>query len=132
MKIITTLSHGIIDYILGFLLITSPWICSFYEGGVESNVLIIFGIFSFMYSLITDYELGFSNFISMKTHLWLDFIGGSMILVSPWLLEFNDRVYLPHITFGIFEIIFALMTVHSDKIRSDRSLFSKFSGIYSV
>jgi hypothetical protein len=63
-----------------------------------------------VYSLLTDYELGASRTLSMRTHLTLDLVGGLLLAVSPWLFGFDDYVYIPHLVLGIAEIGASLMT----------------------
>src|SRR5690606_32275896 len=110
MRIISTKIHGILDYSMGILLIIAPWLFGFYEGGRESWVLILLGGGTIIYSLLTDYELGLAKAISMKTHLSIDLIAGVFVAASPWLLGFSDRVFLPHLIFGIAEIGAVMMT----------------------
>ncbi|GAA0524992.1 SPW repeat domain-containing protein [Chitinophaga japonensis] len=110
MKFIGTRAHGYIDYIVGVLLIAAPWILGFYRGGAESWVPIILGAVIILYSLMTDYELGMARMISMRTHLTLDVIGGLFLAVSPWLFNYADYIWEPHVIVGILEIGVAIMT----------------------
>lgn len=98
------------DYLMGALLIAAPWIFDFNSGGAETWVPVILGVSVILYSLLTDYELGATRGISMRTHLTLDFLGGSLLAASPWIFGFNDSVYLPHLVLGILEIGASLMT----------------------
>lgn len=110
MRFIPTRTHGIIDYIVGILLIAAPWLFDFARGGAETWIPVILGAGTILYSLLTDYELGAVRKIPMNTHLWLDIIAGAFLAVSPWLFNFADFVYLPHLIVGIAEIGVALMT----------------------
>jgi hypothetical protein len=110
MRFIETKTHGYLDYIMGALLITAPWIFDFAAGGAETWVPVILGAGVILYSLLTDYELGASHRISMRTHLTLDLIGGALLAVSPWLFGFADYVWEPHLIFGILEMCAALFT----------------------
>lgn len=110
MRVISTRAHGIIDYIVGILLIAAPWLFDFARGGAETWIPVILGAGTILYSLLTDYELGAARKIPMKTHLWLDVVAGAFLAVSPWLFGFADYVYLPHLIVGIAEIGVALMT----------------------
>jgi hypothetical protein len=110
MKLIGTKTHGYLDYIVGLLLIAAPWIFNFDRGGAETWVPVILGIGTIVYSLLTDYELGLSKTISMKTHLVLDMVAGLFLALSPWLFGFADYVWEPHLIVGILEIGVALMT----------------------
>lgn len=110
MKIINTKTHGYLDYIMGVLLIAAPWIFDFARNGAETWVPVILGIGTILYSLLTDYELGVSRMISMRTHLMLDIVGGLLLAVSPWLFGFDEYIWRPHLILGIIEVGAALMT----------------------
>jgi hypothetical protein len=110
MRFISTKAHGVMDYLMGVLLIASPWLFDFARGGAETWVPVILGAGAIVYSLMTDYELSMSRSISMKTHLTLDLLSGILLAASPWLFGFNDFVYTPHLILGILEIGAALMT----------------------
>jgi hypothetical protein len=43
-------------------------------------------------------------------HLGVDAAGGLLLLASPWLFGFADRVMWPHVIIGILEIGAALTT----------------------
>ena len=110
MRFIPTKVHGYLDYIMGLLLIAAPWLFDFANGGAETWVPVILGAGAIIYSLMTDYELGVSRAISMRTHLTLDLLSGILLAVSPWLFGFADEVYGPHLILGILEIGAALFT----------------------
>ncbi|AHM62110.1 hypothetical protein D770_19295 [Flammeovirgaceae bacterium 311] len=95
---------------MGLLLIASPWILDFNRGGAETWIPVILGAGVILYSLFTDYELSIARKISMPTHLWLDVLGGAFLAVSPWLFNFDEYVYLPHLILGIAEIGSGLLT----------------------
>lgn len=110
MKVIGTKTHAIIDYLMGILLIASPWLFDFYRGGWESWIPIILGVCTLLMSLMTNYELSASKKISMKTHLSVDMFAGILLALSPWIFGFSDHVYLPHLILGIGEFGIALLT----------------------
>lgn len=110
MRVIGTKTHGFLDYIVGLLLIAAPWLFDFAENGTETWVPVIVGASTILYSLLTDYELGVWRMISMRTHLALDFIGGLLLIVSPWLFGFADYIWAPHVIVGLVEIVTAMMT----------------------
>lgn len=110
MKIIGTKVHGYLDYIVGLLLIVSPWLFGFYRGGAETWVPVVLGTATIIYSLLTDYELGLARVISMKTHLTLDALSGILLAASPWLFGFAEFVWQPHFILGLAEIGAILMT----------------------
>lgn len=110
MKIIPTKVHGVLDYVVGLLLIAAPWVLGFADGGAETWIPVALGGGALAYSLFTDYELGAVHAINMRMHLMLDFGSGLLLVASPWLFGFADRVSLPHVAAGVFEIVAALMT----------------------
>jgi hypothetical protein len=110
MRWIETKTHGYLDYIMGVLLIAAPWIFGFARDGAETWVPVVLGAAVILYSLLTDYELGMSNIISMRTHLMLDLMGGAILAASPWIFGFADYIWAPHLILGILEMGAALMT----------------------
>ncbi len=110
MQVISTRVHGMLDYLVGALLIAAPWLFGFADGGAETWVPVVLGAGAILYSLFTDYELGMVRSIPMPTHLMLDLGSGVLLAVSPWLFGFADRVWEPHLIVGLIEIGTALMT----------------------
>jgi len=109
MKVISTSAHGIMDYFMGVLLISMPWLFGFSENGAETWVPVVLGAGVLLYSMLTDYETSVARIIPFRIHLTLDMLGGAFLAASPWLFGFNDRVYLPHVIVGVLEILAALM-----------------------
>jgi len=110
MRFIPTKVHGILDYTVGAILAISPWLFGFNRGGAETWVPFILGAGAILYSLFTNYEWGVSRRIPMPTHLLLDVLSGIVLALSPWIFGFADQVYLPHVIFGILEIVVPLLT----------------------
>lgn len=110
MRFLSTKVHGVLDYLMGLVLISSPWIFGFDEGGAEARIPMILGIGVILYSLLTDYELGAYRTLSMRTHLWLDGISGLFLAASPWLFAFSDTVYMPHLVLGLAEFLASVTT----------------------
>ena len=110
MRFLSTKVHGVLDYLVGVLLITVPWLLGFARGGAETWVPLVLGAATIIYSLMTDYEYSISRKLSMRTHLALDMCSGILLAASPWIFSFNDYVYLPHLIVGLLEVGAALMT----------------------
>ncbi len=110
MRFIPTRLHGVLDYLVGALLIAAPWLLNFDRGGAETWVPVVLGVGALLYSLFTDYELGLVCRLSMGTHLGLDAASGLLLAVSPWLFGFSEFVFWPHLILGLFEVLAALTT----------------------
>ncbi len=107
---ISTKVHGILDYLVGILLIAAPWLFGFADAGAAAWVPIILGVGLILYSLVTRYEWGVVGLIPMPVHLVLDAASGVFLAVSPWLFGFADLVFWPHVAVGVLEIGAAAMT----------------------
>jgi len=110
MKPIDTRTHGYLDYIMGIFLIASPSLFGLNHDRIESTIFYVLGVAAILYSLLTNYELGFMKLIPMKFHLLLDFLSGALLAASPWLFGFSEIVYGPHLVLGIVEIAASLLT----------------------
>ncbi|MDT0643499.1 SPW repeat protein [Zunongwangia sp. F363] len=106
---INTKIHGILDYMMGVLLIISPWIFNLPEGAA-TILPIVLGAGTILYSLLTVYELGAYGLIPMPVHLTIDILAGVLLIAAPWIFGFSDRVYLPFVILGAIEVLAGLMT----------------------
>ena len=110
MRFIGSRVHGMLDYLVGALLIAAPWLFDFARGGAETWVPVVIGASAILYSLMTDYEMGVGRMISQRTHQWLDALSGLFMAASPWIFGFDDYVWVPHVAVGLLEIGTSLMT----------------------
>ena len=110
MRFISTRVHGILDYLVGALLVISPWLFNFDNGGAETWVPVIVGIVLLIQALMTNFELGVFRTISMATHLRMDFIIGIFLAASPWIFDFDEYIWEPHVIFGLMSLAASLMT----------------------
>lgn len=104
MRFITTKVHGMMDYLSGLLLMASPWLFGFADGGAAQWIPVVVGATILLMSLFTDYELSIAKRIPMSGHLAMDVLGGLFLIVSPWLFGFAEYVYLPHVILGVAEV----------------------------
>jgi hypothetical protein len=110
MRFLPTRVHGVIDYLWGLALLASPWFLGFSDVRAATWLAVIFGAAAILYSALTAYELGALRLFPMTFHLLLDGVGGAFLAVSPFLFGFSDRVYLPHLLFGLFSVMASLIT----------------------
>ncbi len=110
MRFIPTRVHGIMDYIVGLLLLVAPYLLGFADGSAAQWVPMIVGIAILGMALVTDFELSVVKLIPMPLHLGMDIAAGLLLLASPWLFGFADRVMWPHVIIGILEVGLALTT----------------------
>lgn len=111
MRFIPTRFHGILDYIVGPLLMASPWLLGFDEIEAATWTAVIAGAVVLMQTIITDFEVGLVKKMPMGTHLTMDALLGIVLAASPWLFGFADEVYLPHLIVGLY-LVLASLTTH--------------------
>lgn len=107
---ISSKTHAILDYLVGILLIAAPWLLGFADDSAATMVPVILGASTLLYSLFTNYEYAVARMLPYKIHLTIDLVAGILLLASPWLFGFSDRVYLPHVILGAFEILAVIMS----------------------
>lgn len=110
MRFLPTRFHGVLDYIAGPLLISTPWLFGYEEAEVASWTAIVAGVLVLMQTAFTDMEVGLIKKRSMSAHLITDVFLGILLAVSPWPLGFAQEVYMPHLLFGLYLLLTAFTT----------------------
>jgi hypothetical protein len=115
MRIIPTRMHGMTDYVIGILLIASPWIFGFAnESGSAKWTFVVIGVVILATSVMTNYELGMMHVIPMHMHLAADAIAGVVLALSPWIFGYADdtgaNAWVPALVIGLIELGTAAMS----------------------
>jgi hypothetical protein len=110
MGLISSKTHGILDYAVGILLIVVPLTPDDTTKHREVWIAVVIGVITCLYSMFTNYELGRFKLLSMRTHLLLDVMSALLLAASPWLFNFYERIYLPFVLVGILEIVVVLLS----------------------
>lgn len=116
MKIIPRKIHGFLDYLVGMVLIAVPWLFGFADDGPATYIPVALGAGALVYSILTNYEWGLVRLIPFRVHLLLDVLSGAFLAISPWLFGFSNKVYLPHLIFGLIEMAAGMMTRDSSEV----------------
>ncbi len=107
---ISSKTHAILDYLVGLLLMAAPWLLGFADDTAATVIPVALGASTLVYSLFTNYEYALARIIPYRVHLTIDMVAGIVLLASPWLFGFSDRIYLPHVILGVFEIVAVLLS----------------------
>jgi hypothetical protein len=114
MKIIPSIVHGILDYIVGVALLAAPNIFGFAHGPTSAVwIPRILGVVILLQAIATDYEPGLLRKLRFSIHLTNDYVAGLFLAASPWLFGFNKQpnlVWMPHLIVGLFIFVSTLMT----------------------
>lgn len=121
--LISTKTHGYIDYLTAGSLLTLPLLFSGKNKGIETYLPMIMGAGILAQSLTTGYEPGLKKKMDMKTHLNLDYMSGALLAAAPFLFGFRKKSWLPHVAIGLSEIALAYFTKPKPK--------KKFLGIFN-
>lgn len=109
-NILSRKTHGILDYVGGALLIASPWLFGFYNGALQSILPVAIGLFIIGYSLLSKYEYGLVKLLPFTVHLFLDTVTGTFLAASPWIFNFSETIYVPHLVLGLMVVVSVLLT----------------------
>mgnify|MGYP000442146886 CR=1 FL=1 len=107
---ITSKTHSFFDYFFSLFLMLSPWLLGFGEAQAETLAPVIIGMVIVSYSFFTDYEGGMYRRIPYNAHLTFDLLLGIVMAASPWLFDFNEKVFKPHLVIGIFMVAVAFFS----------------------
>ena len=113
MRMISTRTHGVLDYLTGGTLLAVPGLLGLKDVPASARVLRLAGGGAALYSLLTDYELGALRVLPMPVHLAMDAASGALLASSPWLFGFaseGPRHWVPHVLAGATEMLAAATT----------------------
>ena len=110
MNIIPTRIHGVLDYLVAVILIVLPFLLGFDDHRTAMLVMVILGVATVVYSAMTRYEYGIVSIIPMTIHLGIDLTSGFLLTLSPWIFDFYDTVFLPHLLLGVLEIVVSIFS----------------------
>lgn len=106
---LSTRAHGTMDLVIGLLLLAIPWLLGFGEGPAGWVAMLVGGAI-IINALVTDFEVGRVRRLSIPVHLWIDGILGLLLAASPWLFEFDQTAWIPHVAAGVLLIVIALIS----------------------
>jgi hypothetical protein len=115
MKIFSTAMHGVIDYMTVGMLVTMPRILRW--PAAVTQMMTMSAAATFIYSMMTRYELGVFRRLPMRRHLQLDMMSGMLFTAAPLLFRKEDKnVKGLLMGLGLFELF---VTVTSEQEPSD-------------
>ena len=113
MKVISTKTHGVVDYVGGLALLLAPYLFGFEDQGIAASIPQALGVIILAQSVLTRYELGLLKVVPMKMHLLMDYAASLFLAASPFLFGFADEpanVWMPHLIVGLGYFAISLMT----------------------
>lgn len=109
MKLFSTKTHGVLDYLTVGQLLMLPRMLGWSKGVTQWMTGMALG--TLVYSLVTRYELGPFKLLPMKGHLALDAMNGALFCAAPLIFPDEDTtVKATLVGIGAFEIMASLTT----------------------
>jgi len=108
MRFLPTMIHGVLDYLVGLLVIVLPFALGLQ--GSQKWTLVVIGILVILYSALTDYEMGLVRYLRIRFHLALDAVFGLAMLLTPWLLDFPADARWPNYVLGVLAFVLVAVT----------------------
>ncbi len=106
--------HNVLDYVIGALLVISPWLFGFADVLAARNVFLVLGAGLIVYSLLTNYYYAIVRVIPLGVHMTLDSLAGVVLILAPALFGYRDLLttgqYAVHMIFGIGAIGLVALT----------------------
>jgi hypothetical protein len=113
MRFIPTVLHGVLDYIVGLVIVALPFLLGWPP--TARNLFVAAGLTVLIYSVCTDYELGVWRYLRIRFHLLLDAIFGLAMLASPTVLNLPADHRAAVYAIGVI----ALLLVITTKVRAE-------------
>jgi hypothetical protein len=83
--------HGVADYLVGIGMILMAFLWG--SGGVAFWIFLVLGAFAIIYSLMTDYPLGWKPILTMPAHLALDAVFAVVMLALPLVISMPKPLF---------------------------------------
>jgi hypothetical protein len=83
--------HGMLDYLVGALLIGAPFLLGFTDIGAATAVSIVSGVVLLAVAAASDGPTSLVNSIPRSAHIMLDVGIGAFFIAAPFLFGFSDE-----------------------------------------
>ena len=98
---ISTSTYGFLNYVIAITLMSSPWLFGFiHVGGASLFLPLIFGWLQLIMAIFSRHKFGFMNVFPVPMHCFIDVVGGSFLMASPWVYAYAPQVFLPQLLLG--------------------------------
>ncbi len=121
--------HGILDYVFAGLLIAAPFVLSF-DDTAATALSIALGLCAFILGAFTAWATGIVKSIPVVVHAMLDYVLSIFLVVSPFVLGFNDddTASACFVVLGILGLVLTIATRYLPSSRTPRAPSRSESG----
>jgi hypothetical protein len=111
---IPTTLYGVLNYVIALTLMASPWLFGFSNvGGASFFLPLIFGWLQLIMAIFSNHKMGFIKVFPVPTHCFIDIIGGSFLLASPFIYDYSSKVFWPQFILGSLVFFLGIFTKKS-------------------
>lgn len=112
---VPTSVYGFFNYAAALTLIFSPWLFGFYHvGGASFFLPLIFGWLQLIMAIFSRHEWGFIKQFPVAMHCFIDVVGGSFLLASPFVYDYASKgVWAPQFFIGLLIFLLGIFTKQS-------------------
>lgn len=111
---IPTSTYGFLNYVLALTLMTSPWLFGFvHVGGASLFLPLIFGWLQLIMAIFSRHKFGFIKQFPVAMHCFIDVIGGSFLMMSPFVYAYSQHVWVPQFILGGIVFFLGIFTKES-------------------
>lgn len=98
---VSTSTYGFLNWVVAITLMSSPWLFGFsHVGGASFFLPVIFGWLQLIMAIFSKHKFGIMNVFPIPMHCFIDVIGGSFLMASPWVYAYSDHVFWPQFLIG--------------------------------
>ena len=108
---ISTSVYGFLNYVVAITLMSSPWLFGFSQvGGASFFLPLVFGWLQLIMAIFSKHKFGFMNVFPVPMHCFIDVVGGSFLLASPWVYAYSSQVLWPQLILGSLVFFLGIFT----------------------
>jgi hypothetical protein len=127
---VSTSTFGLLNYVIALTLMSSPWLFGFsHVGGASFFLPLVFGWLQLIMAIFSKNKFGFMNVFPASMHCFIDVVGGSFLMVSPFLYGYSVHVFWPQLILGGLVFFLGIFTKTSPLSDEPRHVFR--DGLYS-
>jgi hypothetical protein len=80
---------------------SSPWLFGFeHVGGASFFLPLVFGWLQLIMAIFSKHKFGFMNIFPVPMHCFIDVVGASFLLASPFVYAYSQYVFWPQLILG--------------------------------
>jgi hypothetical protein len=108
---ISTSTFGFLNYVIAITLMSSPWLFGFYHvGGASFFLPVVFGWLQLIMAIFSKNKFGFMYVFPVPMHCFIDVVGGSFLLASPFVYAYSSHVFWPQLLLGSLVFFLGIFT----------------------